>query len=186
MKSLGMPVWWDLQSSDDLFEQIHGKKKVAPGNTPQEGEELYMAMFPNELKRETQVSNLLIKKVSNVDDFSVWANLQNEVLCGGYQDVHPEKHYKWCERGLIDCYIGYKDHVAVAFSSVFKNVAICSLEFVGTHPDFRRRGFAEAVCYTALENAWKHGAKIVTVRAINPGTKELYTKQGFKTYNFAL
>lgn len=186
IKSLNMPVWWDLQSSADLFELIHNKEKEVTFKEPKDGDELYMAMFPNELMQITMAQDILIKKVDNSSDFIIWANLQNEILCNGYMDIHPQNHYKWCEKGLIDCYICYVDNKAVAFSSVMYNRGICSLEFVGTHPDFRKLGFAKAICYVASKNAFDHGAEIITVRAVNPGTRELYTGLGFKTYNFAL
>lgn len=186
IKGLGMPVWWDLRSSAGLFKLIHDREKEAVHGEPQDGDELYMAMFPDELKRTNIANGVQIKKIDNSEDFAVWANLQNEVLCGSYRDIHPENHYKWCGKGLIDCYICFKENVAVAFSAVMNQNGICSLEFVGTHPDCRKQGFAKAVCFTALKNAFENGAKIITLRAMNPGTKELYTGLGFRIYNFAL
>ena len=30
LKSLNLPVWWDLQSSNDLYRLVHGKDKEKP------------------------------------------------------------------------------------------------------------------------------------------------------------
>lgn len=186
IKALNMPVWWDLQSSAELFKLIHNKEKETINREPKDGDELYMAMLPNELKSINSASDSLVKKADNSTDFAVWANVQNEILCGGYRNIHPQNNYTWCEKGLIDCYVCYKGNKAVAFSSVMNHNGICSLEFVGTHPDFRKQGLAKTVCYVALKNAFDNGAKIITLRAVNPGTRELYTGLGFKIYNFAL
>lgn len=186
IKGLDMPVWWDLQPPAELYPLIHNREKETFPKEPADGDELYMAMFPDELKRPAPQSGICIKRVDSSAGFAVWAELQNAVLCGGYRDVHPINHFRWCEKGLMDCYLCYKGSVPAAFSSVMNNSGICSLEFVGTHPEYRKQGLAKAVCFAALKNAFEKGEKLVTLRAMNPGTRELYTGLGFRIYNSAL
>lgn len=185
IKSLKMPVWWDLQSSDQLYKLIHGKEKYV--TEPIEGDELYMAILPGEqFNSENIVENVVVKKVNTPIVFQEWATAINTIMFGGYADIHPVNHYHWCEKGLLNCYTCYYDDIAVSFASIMDNEKICSLEFVATDPTYRRRGFATAVCTEAMKHSFNNGAKIITLRALQPGTRELYTSLGYKIYNHAL
>lgn len=188
VKSLKMPIWWDLQTSDSLYKLIHGKDKEKPTSEPVDGDELYMAILPGEHLRALKYTpaNVIVKKVDTPAAFEEWAANVNEIMFGGYADIHPTNHYHWCEKGLINCFTCYYDNVAVSFASIMDNEKICSLEFVATVPKYRRRGFASVICYEAMKQFFDNGAKIITLRALQPGTKELYTSLGYKIYNYAL
>lgn len=49
----------------------------------------------------------------------------------------------------MKCYILYHDDAPVSVASIMDNNGAASLEFVGTVPEMRRRGFAKAVCEKA-------------------------------------
>jgi [ribosomal protein S18]-alanine N-acetyltransferase len=53
---------------------------------------------------------------------------------------------------------------------------------IAVHPDYRRRGIAEALLITALQAAARHGAKEATleVRAGNQAAQKLYQKFNFE------
>jgi len=146
-----------------------------------------MAMLPGELHDSgTNPADLQIVKVKDAYRFATWANAVNTIMSGGYADIHPIHHYPWCEKGLIHCFSCYDGDAVVAVAAVMDNDGICSLEFVATAPNYRRKGLAKAVCAEALAYAFDNGARIITLRAQNPGTRELYTALGFRTYNHAL
>lgn len=188
IKSLKIPAWWNLQTSDELYQLIHGKPKEKLVEEPLDGDEIYMAILPDELKQiSTTHDEIVIKKVDNSQNFAIWANFVNDVMNGGYPDIHPINHFHWCKRGLINCFICYKNGIPISVASIINSDSVSSLEFVATYPDFRRQGFAKAVCYHAMKDAFDNGSSIITLRAINPGTKELYNKKlGFKIYNYAI
>ena len=187
LKSLKMPVWWDLQPSDSLYRLINGKDKGKTIFEPDNGDELYMAILPNEhINQETALDNVVVKKVDTPVAFAEWVKAVNNIMFGGYTDIHPVNHYHLCEKGMINCFTCYYNGVGVAFASVMDNENICSLEFVATDPNYRRQGFATAVCSEAMTYSFNNGAKIITLRALQPGTKELYTSLGYKIYNYAL
>ncbi|GHU81227.1 hypothetical protein FACS1894191_7950 [Clostridia bacterium] len=188
IKALHMPAWWNLQCDDDLYKLIFGKEKSHAIAEPVDGDELYMALLPGELNARRRLpKGIKIKKVVSAADFAHWAKFQNDVLCGGHQDIHPQKHYRWCGNGKLRCFAAYCDNDIISVASIMRNDAACSLEFVATHPDYRRQGLASAVCSETILDAFESGAEIVTLRAINPGTRQLYCDTlGFTVYNFAL
>jgi ribosomal protein S18 acetylase RimI-like enzyme len=174
IKSLNMPVWWNLKS---IFEK---EGKIGDIND----EELYMAVFPGEEKIHKNVtSNIFIKKVDNKELFKIWANHINMILSNGYPDIHPEYHYNLCRDGLMDCYLCFVNDILVSSATIMNNCGNASLEFVATSQEFRRKGYAKHICYHALSESFSNGVKIITVRAINIGAKELYKNLGFKIYN---
>ncbi|MDR1755278.1 MAG: GNAT family N-acetyltransferase [Eubacterium sp.] len=187
LKTLKMPVWWDLQSSDDLYTMIHGKDKGKPVIEPADGDELYMAILPeDQINQANRPTTAYAKKVDTPTAFKEWATAVNNIMFGGYTDIHPVNHYHWCEKGLLNCFTCYVDDIPVSFASIMDNDKICSLEFVATDPNHRRQGFARMVCTEAMNYAFNNGAKIITLRALQPGTRELYTSLGYKIYNHAL
>ncbi|MDR1001947.1 MAG: GNAT family N-acetyltransferase [Oscillospiraceae bacterium] len=90
-------------------------------------------------------------------------------------------HYHWCTDGRITAYIAYSEGKAVSVAAVLNNNGVCSLEFVATIPEYRRRHFAEAASIAAVNGAFANGAKIITLRAFDPAIK-LYEKLRVKTY----
>lgn len=186
IKSLNLPVWWSLQLPDALYGLIHKKEKSKARYESMPGEELYMAILPGELNDFTIPDDITIKRERSAEDFAKWATAVNDIMTGGYADIHPVNHYPMCYSGAICCYSCYQKDAIVAVAAIINNNGICSLEFVATDPNQRRKGYAKAVCWTAIKDSFTQGDSIVTLRALNPGTKELYTSLGFKIYNHML
>lgn len=185
IKTLRMPIWLDLSSSDELFSLFFGKNKVHGQTVFDENDEVYMALLPTE-KPNYQTRCDKIVRVQTSDEFATWAEINNSILAGGLPDMHPIFHYPLCQNGLMKCYIAYNGDKPVAVSSILDNNGIASLEFVATIPEFRRNGYAKAVCEKAIDDAFADGAMIVTARAINFVASRLYDSIGFRAYNYAL
>lgn len=178
IKELNMHTWWGLTLSERMLNAIWGEKRPEPPPEPND-EEGYMAMLLNEKPAYEEINiPITVKRVSNAEDFIVWANISNN---DGYPIIHPENHYHLCEGGIMPCYIGYYNGVAAAVCSIINNGDISSLEFVVTKDEYRRKGLARAVCITAINEAFKNGSKIITLRAF-PNAKKLYKALGFKLY----
>ena len=165
IKCLRMPVWWPLHMPDDL-------KKAAKFNS---GDELYMASFPGEIIFHEKAR--LARQVEGPEGFARW------VMFDTYPWLHPQHHYSLCERGALRCYCIEIGGQIIATAAIMLDGASASLEFVATDPAHRRQGLASGVCSAAIEDAFARGAEIVTLRASNEGTRELYTSLGFKIYN---
>ena len=176
IKSLNMPVWWNLEASGKF-------NKDTP--EPPEGDEIYWAIFPDEQVKAEPQPGVTVKKVTNQKEFEEWVSL---AIGGedGHTWVHPQNHYHLCEKGIINCFWCYKDNALVSFASYLDNNKISSLEFVSTMPEYRRQGLAKIVCCAAIKDAFDNGSKIVTLRSSNPGTRELYKSVGFTIYNYAM
>jgi len=180
IKRLHMPVWWPLQLSDKLYRQIHHKKRKTGGDP----DELYMAVFPGEAVCHDKAR--LARQAESAEDFARWATLANGGFDSAYACIHPQHHYPLCERGALRCFYIEIDGKIVATAAIMLDGANASLEFVATAPAHRRQGLASGVCIAAVQDAFANGAELVTLRAGNEGTKELYTSLGFKIYNEAL
>ena len=186
IKALKMPVWWSLQSSDELYFRIYGKTKQKSAE-PADGDDLYIGILSADgIPKVCPREKVSIKKVASADEFALWTQCVNGWLHSGYPYIHPQNHYGACESGVISCYVCFEGETPTAVCAVFDNGGVCSLEFVATHPDYRRRKFASFLCFYAMREAFSRGADIITLRAGNPGTQQLYTSLGFGLYNHAI
>lgn len=181
MKSMNMPTWLGMNLSDEAAYIYFGKKPAQEKREPKEDDEVYLAMLSEE-KPEYYKNNHKIIKVRTADEFAIWAQMANDILAGGHTDIHPVNHFIWCEKMGMKCYILYYDNTPVSVASIMDNNGVDSLEFVGTIPEMRKKGFAKAVCEKAVSDAFADGASIITIRAINAAAARLYKSIGFKVY----
>ena len=173
IKRLEMPVWWPLLVSDKLYRRIHNKARKPGG-------ELYMAIFPREMKSRTDA--LTVKTVESPAEFARWAAFVQQVFCEPHI-LHARHHYPLCERGTLRCFYIEKDGEVLAAAAVAPEDFSASLEFVAVDPAYRRQGLASAVCTAALEDTFARSARLVTLRASEEGTRELYSALGFQGYD---
>ena len=45
--------------------------------------------------------------------------------------------------------------------------------------EYRRQGIAKYMCVVAMKEVFDYGAKMISLRAVEPGTRELYTSLGY-------
>ena len=142
IKALGMPVWLDLLASDKLHNLFFDKDKVHGQTVFADNDEVYLALLLDEKPNYTTSSDKIIK-VKTADEFALWAKITNDLLSGGYPDMHPVYHYPLCQGGVMNCYILYKNHTPAAVATIMDNNGVASLEFVATIPEMRRQGLAK-------------------------------------------
>lgn len=118
----------------------------------------------------------------SAEEFALWAQITNNIFSGGYPDIHPVNHYTWCEKKGVKCYILYHDNIPASVAAIMDNNGAASLEFVGTIPRMRKKGYAKAICEKAICDAFADGASIITLRAINRTAAKMYRSIGFKAY----
>ena len=181
MRSMNMPIWMSLLASDEAVHLFTGKKPAHEKAAPCEDDEVYMAILPEEKEEYCENSHKIIR-VDSAEEFALWARITNDIFSGGYPDIHPVNHFIWCEKFGVKCYILYHGGVPVSVAAIMDNNGAASLEFVGTIPEMRKKGFARAVCEKAVCDAFSDGAFIITVRAINAAAARLYGSVGFKAY----
>ena len=165
IKSLSLPVWWPLDSKR-IGSLLHGKDYEP--QPPTGDDEVYMALLP-ENQPESIQSKASVKQVKTADDFKIWADMANRVFAGGYQDIHPVNHYRWCQNGRLIPYIAYTDGQPAAVAAIMDNSGVASLEFVATLEEYRRMGLARTVCVTALRSAFASGGKNYHRACVLPG-----------------
>lgn len=181
MKSMNMPIWLSLLASDETVFLFSGKEPSHERTEPDEEDEVYMAMLPEDRKEHCENSHKIIK-VHSAEEFALWARITNDILSGGYPDIHPVNHFVWCEKMGVKCYILYHGDVPVSVAAIMDNKGAASLELIGTIPEMRRKGFAKAICKKAVYDAFADGASIITIRAVNAAAARLYGTVGFKVY----
>jgi len=177
LKALSLPVWWPLHS-EKVQRMLHGKDYVP--QPPVEGDEFYMALFP-ENQPDIIFTKAEITRVRTTAEFKIWTNMANQIFANGYQDIHPINHYHWCEKNLLIPYIVYFEDKPVAVSAILNNNGVASLEFVATLPEYRRKGFARAASIVAVRDAFANRVSIITLRAFHPANL-LYQSLGFQIY----
>lgn len=181
IKFLGMPVWLNLGSSEQVFRVYTGTERPNPPRELSPEDEVYMAMLPSE-KPEYPAHPEVIEARTQ-EEFAQWAGVVNQVLSGGKEDLHPIYHYSLCQDGLLRCYmVRAEDGKAISAAAGAVDERAVSLEFVATLPEHRRQGLARAVSRRVVADAFRSGAEIVTVRAINGIAADLYRSIGFQTY----
>lgn len=181
MKSMNMPIWLDLLTSDEAVCVFSGKEPAHEKPEPSEDDEVYLAMLSEE-QTEYHQNNHKIIKVHTAEEFALWARMVNDILMGGNAYIHPVNHFIWCEKMGVKCYILYHDGTPVSVTAIMDNNGAASLEFVGTITEMRGRGFARAICEKAVSDAFADGASIITIRAVNRAAARLYQSVGFKVY----
>ncbi len=91
----------------------------------------------------------------------------------------------WPYRANLDCVVEAPDGSLVAYCLAWLDEAngVGELEPVGTHPDYRRRGLASAVCRFALHRLQEEGATRAVVYSI-AGTEAtaLYESIGLRQH----
>lgn len=181
---LGVPFWLDLDASDDVFRLFFGKEKAHGQTCFSDEDEQYMALLPEWFSGHS--CDCRITEVTTAEEFALWANLANLLLAGGRMDIHPTHHYPLIIRGMMRCYLLYADKKPVAVAATMNQQGIVSLELVGTREDYRRKGFARAICSKAVEDAISDNASLVTVRANSSASAGVYKSLGFRVYNHVL
>lgn len=181
IKSLGMPVWLNLGSSDQVVRAYTGKERPDPSREPAPEDEVYMAMLREEAPEYP--AHPEVAEVCTQEEFAQWAGVVNQVLSGGKEDLHPIYHYPLCQDGLLRCYmVRAENGKAISAAAGAVDERAVSLEFVATLPEHRRQGLARAVSRRVVADAFRSGAEIITVRAINGIAADLYRTIGFKIY----
>jgi ribosomal protein S18 acetylase RimI-like enzyme len=187
IKALNMPIWLNILASDDLHNMMFGNEKEHGKTVLANHDEAYMALLPHEKTTHiTDNKDITIIKVETKEQYRLWTDIANGILSGGSPDMHPEYHYPLIQKGLMQCYIGYKNNIPSAVAAYMDNKGIDSLEFVATVPMMRRQGLANAVCRRAINDAFENGAKIITLRAFDIEARTLYESLGFRIYNYVL
>lgn len=175
-------TFWGMYPSELLLQYI-GEGVNRPELLPETNEEeagmaLLVAEKPD---YPTLAEGISINKVSNAEDFKLWALLNNFVLHQGYPIMHPEHHYPVCQEGILTCFNVYDQGILAGVSSLMNHNGIFSLEFVAVSGAFRRRGVATAAVIAATQDAIAQGAELITLRAMGP-IKYLLPKLGFRIY----
>lgn len=166
IKAMNQHTWWNQYSgrvNSIIFPE--GRHECGPDDW-----EVYAVMLPEELPTYPD-NSINVRCVETIGDFDIWLNINHD---NGIQS----NHFHLCQKGIMLCYIGYAQDVPVSAVAMLKNNRIYSLEFASTLPEYQKKGFATAVCQSAIRDAIHNGAEVVTARAYGE-SKFLGKKLGF-------
>ncbi len=175
----GFYIFWGFEIPDrfmSIVKELGVEEEVRTESIP-------MAIMKDEFQDEDETTNTLtIQKIKTAEEFRQWAEFNNEHLFDTFQVLHPEYHYYLCETGELLCYWGRLNNTVVTVSSILKNKGMWSLEFVSTHSEYRRKGYAKELNRTVLSDCFKYTqTDVITLRS-TPEGKRLYISLGFKEY----
>lgn len=173
IKAMKKHTWWNYYS-DSVNKLVFSEGRSFPTENDWE---VYSLMFPDE-KPFYRDNTFNIQSVVSASEFFIWAGIVDKYIHGA-EMLHADNHYHLCKNGVIRCYIAYDQNFPVAVASTIKNCGIFSLEFVATLPEYRRKGLASALCQMAINEAFRDGAEMVSVRAYDE-SKALCKSLGFK------
>jgi len=80
----------------------------------------------------------------------------------------------------IQAFLGYRGERAVAGAIVYVSHGVAGIGWVGTLPDERGHGFAEAVTWAAIREGFRRGATVASLQA-SPMGRPIYERMGFIT-----
>ena len=176
IRELRMHTWWPLSASERVLNAIHGKIPVYTA----EDIEIYGIMLPGELPEYAATpAHVKIERVETLGNFAVWCDLDNNTEHHGTVIFHAQNHMHLIESGKLTAFLGVADGTPAATCGILDNDGVASLEFVSVLSDYRKRGFATALCRNALGYAFSNGARVVTTRAIADG-RALCKTLGFR------
>lgn len=166
IKTMNHHTWWN-QYSDRVNKVIfpEGRHECSPDDW-----EVYAVMTPEEIPTYSD-NKISVRRVETTGDFNTWLNLNHD------NGLQPN-HFHLCQKGILRCYIGYAQNKPVSVVAMLKNNRIYSLEFASTLNEYQKRGFATAICQTAIKEAIHDGADVITARAYEE-SKLLGKKLGF-------
>jgi GNAT superfamily N-acetyltransferase len=182
-RNQGLPDYWCITplSAPNHIRDILVSLKILEANAENNPG---MALFPDEYRGnrdcDKPASTITVRIVNNKSDFRIWTDIANEVL-HGCRLLDPDQYYTLCESGKMGCFLGYRGEVPVSTSATINNNGSATLEFVATLPNYRKQGFAAAVCHAAIEQLIRENAYVITLRAREMGVS-IYKKLGFKVY----
>lgn len=166
-------IWWN-QYSDRVNAVIFPDGRREP--TPDD-DEVFAVMTSDEMP--TYPDEIIsVRQAETLEDFTVFHNICFD------KTLSRDNYWGLYQKGMIRCYIGYKDKIPVSVTTLLICEKVYSLEFTSTLSNYRRKGFAAAVCQTAIKDAFREGAEVVTIRAgggpsADENSKYLGKKLGF-------
>ena len=80
----------------------------------------------------------------------------------------------------IQGFIGYVDGSPAAAAEVYVTHGVAGIGWVGTLPEYRRRGYGEAVTWAAIREGFRRGAGFANLQA-SPMGRPVYERMGFVT-----
>ncbi len=128
---------------------------------------------------------MAIKEVLNLEELKTWT----DVLVNSFEFPKIVGSYKkyFINAGIQNLnfkyYLGLFNGNPAASAVLFNGERAAGLFYIGTAPEFRRKGIAQAMVYHILNEAKNKGYNISILQASEMG-HQLYKKIGFKEYYY--
>jgi ketosteroid isomerase-like protein/GNAT superfamily N-acetyltransferase len=89
-------------------------------------------------------------------------------------------HFESVSAPHVQGYVGYANGTPAAAAAVYVTHGVAGIGWVGTRPDYRGRGFGEAVTWAAIHEGFRRGASFANLQA-SPMGRAIYERMGFVT-----
>lgn len=157
--------YWDVfgSNSKEIFEKNEFKIRIE-----------LVAMALKLGKKFPLQNNLIIKRVLNDEDATIWSNiypLSFSYVISKEIVVHNYKNVKF--------YLVHFDGKPIGTLTLFQTGKTMGIHGVGVIPEMRKRGFAEEIMKFAINEAIDTGCEYAQLQA-SPWGKGIYTRLGFE------
>ncbi|QWW72459.1 GNAT family N-acetyltransferase [Rhizobium sp. WYJ-E13] len=129
---------------------------------------------------ETHHQDLVFRRAATQDDTRLAFDINAAAYGMGAEDVRDGMLGSriWHERAYT--YLGFSQDHPVSTASVIEHDGRLFLALVATLPDHQRRGFGEATCRKALQEAWKGTGLTRSVLQATEAGAPVYERIGYK------
>lgn len=168
-----------VESSEYMKPVIDDLGLIHSGNLPG------LVLDPIQDFPRVSPKDLEIKEISEKDEISTFLNTgasgfgeppgSMDLFMGPIYNLSHTKLYKG------KCYLGYSNGNPVATSLRFASGNVAGIYFVSVVPDFRRRGFGEAMTWRAVMDAHREGCSIAYLQSSDMGLP-VYRRMGFRKF----
>jgi len=123
--------------------------------------------------------SLVIRRMT-IEDVSV----AHEIDVSSFTLPWPERSFRFevTDNPASRCWVADLDGRVVGMLVLWQIVDEAHIASLATHPDFRQQGIAKQLLTTALDHAYREGARsaFLEVRAGNEVARRMYQKFGFE------
>jgi hypothetical protein len=181
MKNSVIPNKWivpEIAETKRLMEILNefGFDDLTNAREPEYG----MAATLDDLPQFNVDSNIIIRKVNDLEEFREWIDVVNKAL-HEFDFLNLPQYESWLANPQFRFYLGYAGDYPVSTGAYFLNNNHASLEFISTLKDNRCKGFAGNIIYQMMLDLRKNSVLNVTLRSSHMAT-ELYKSLGFQPY----
>ena len=173
------PFCWAVNIQDQQAAMLLQKHKFI------QHPEIFSAMSANitTLKEQDYAPHISIREIDKKKDIKTWIYIATNSSIHCEQSELIQALYNLLEKGStsIRLYLGFYKEIPCTASMIIYHGTITSLHFIGTLPEYRKKGLGYAITHKSLLDA-SHNGIIQAILLSSTMGQSLYKQLGFQEY----